>query len=84
MYYQQQQRRLGVRRICLDNLGAAVGVLALTTISNNSDGADLAVVGLADSRAPPEWTGFFALSALNIYSYVHRKYQKSEKPLVNY
>ena len=34
--------------------------------------------------APPIWTEFSALSVYKIYSYAYRKYQKSEKPLVNY
>ena len=58
--------------ICIDNFGDSVGV---------GLGGFLAI---AVDSAPPDWTEVGEPSAYKIYSYVYRKYQKSEKPLVNY
>ena len=41
-------------------------------------------LGVRGVLSAPKWTEFFAPSVFKIYSYAHRKYQKSEKPLVNH
>ena len=62
--------------ICLDNF---VNHLSTKSVSPINDFANF-----RGFFAPPIWTEFFALSVCTIYSYAYRKYQKSEKPLVNY